>query len=131
MRAAFWYTCPWWDIRDGVRVMGIIEKHTSRDGLLKLVVFREDDGDMTVSFEGYAWHTHADVLAATSGLSEADALRRLIDDVLGDVAIIAVSWVGGEARDVWVTDDPASDLRDQPKDETIEFRDWSGRRVGQ
>jgi hypothetical protein len=35
-----------------------------------------------------------------------------------------------EVRDVWVTDDPTSDLRHQPEDETIEFRYWSGRRAG-
>jgi hypothetical protein len=72
----------------------------SDDDLLKLIVCRGDDGDMAIGFEGFPWHTHANILASSSGLSEPDAIRRFIDDVLDDRAIIAVSRVGGVAGDV-------------------------------
>jgi hypothetical protein len=74
--------------------MDIVETHTSDDGLLKLIVWCEDDGDTAVGFEGFAWHTHADNLGLCSGLSDADAIRRFIGDVLGDRAVIAVCRVG-------------------------------------
>src|SRR5947209_771491 len=111
--------------------MGHVETHTSDDGLLKLIVRRDDDGDTAVGFEGFPWHTHADILTSCSVLSEAVALRQFIEDVLGNRAVIAVCRVGGEARDVWVTNDPASELKYQRRDETIEFRYWRGRRAGE
>ena len=42
--------------------MAIVERHTSPDGLLELIVDRADDGDWTVGFDGFAWHTHGDIL---------------------------------------------------------------------
>jgi hypothetical protein len=111
--------------------MGIVERRASDDGLLKLTICRENDGDAAVGFEGFAWHTHVDMIAACSDLGEADAIRRFIDVVLGDRSVIAVCRVGGEVRDAWVSDDPASDLRFRSEDETIEFRCWSGRRAGE
>ncbi|MBA3766558.1 MAG: hypothetical protein H0W99_06145 [Acidobacteria bacterium] len=41
--------------------------------------------------------------------------------------VIAVSMSEGVVQDVWITDDPASDLRYSPKEEDIRFRYWSGR----
>ncbi len=106
--------------------MSIIEAHTSNDGLLKLVVCRAADGDTAIGFASFPWHTHADILASSSGPGEPEAIRRFIDDVLNDRAIIAVSRTNGVAKDVWVTEVPASELRYQRGDETIEFRYWSG-----
>src|SRR5438046_1455790 len=40
--------------------MTIIEEHQSPDGLLRLIVQRDDDGDIAIGFEGYPWHTHGD-----------------------------------------------------------------------
>jgi hypothetical protein len=102
--------------------MGIVEEHRSDDGLLKLIVCRENDGDTGIGFEGFLWHTHADILASSSGLSEPDAIRRFVEDVLDDRAIIAISRIDGIAEDVWITDDPTSELRYQSGEETIEFR---------
>jgi hypothetical protein len=106
--------------------MQIIEQHTSDDGLLKFVVHRDDDGDTTLGFEGFAWHTHADLLACRSELPEAEAVRDFINDVLEDRAVIAVSRIGNAICDVWITDDPTYELRYKPDEETIEFRYWSG-----
>lgn len=107
--------------------MNIVEEYRSDDGLLKLIICRADDGDTAIGFEGFSWHTHADILASSSGLSEPDATRRFIEDVLDDRAIIAVSRVDGVAGDAWITDDPASEVRYQTGNETIEFRYWSGK----
>jgi hypothetical protein len=76
---------------------------------------------------GYAWHTHADILEASSGAPEQEAIARFVEDLLNDRSVIAVSCVGGVVQDVWMTDDPASKLRYKPEGEEIEFRYWSGR----
>jgi hypothetical protein len=57
------------------------------------------------------------------------AVRCYIDDILEDRAVIAVSRIGDGIRDIWVSDDPVSELRYKPKEETIEFRYWSGQRL--
>jgi hypothetical protein len=106
--------------------MRIVEQHWSPDGLLKLVVGCSDDGDMCLGFEGFPWHTHADVLASMSGLSENAAVRKFVDDLVGCRTIIAIARVGGKILDVWVTNEPKPD-KYKPDDETIEFRYWDGR----
>jgi hypothetical protein len=122
-------------------IMNVVEQHISVDGLLKFVACRDDNGDMTLGFavvcrEGdnditllFYGHTHADILASLSGLPEAVAVRCYIDDILEDRAVIAVSRIGDGIRDMWVSDDPVSELRYKPKEETIEFRYWSGKRL--
>jgi hypothetical protein len=108
--------------------VSIVEEHTSGDGQPKLIVCRYDDGDAAIGFAGFPWHTHADILAALSGLNEPDAIQRFIDDVLEERAIMAVSRVDGMAGDVCITDDPAGALRYKSEDEAIEFRYWSSKR---
>jgi hypothetical protein len=122
-------------------IMNVVEQHISGDGLLKFVACRDDNGDMTLGFaeicrEGdndirllFYSHTHAEILASLSGLSEAVAVRCYIDDILEDRAVIAVSRVGDGIRDMWVSDDPVSELEYKPKEETIEYRYWSGQRL--
>jgi hypothetical protein len=107
--------------------MQIVEQYISEDGLLKFIVCADDDGDTALGFEGFAWHTHADILASLSGLSQPEAVRRFVNDILDDRAVIAVSRIGAAIHDVWVTEIPASELKYKPDDETIEFRYWSGR----
>jgi hypothetical protein len=109
-------------------MLHLVEQHRSTDGLLTLTVGREDDGDVSIGFDGYSWHTHADILASLSGLGKDEAVRHFVDDLLGGRAIIAVARVGGEIRDVWVADEPVPD-KYKPDDETIEFRYWDGRAV--
>jgi len=43
------------------------EEHVSPDRLLRLLVVRED-GDITIGFAGYPWHTHGDVVAGELAL---------------------------------------------------------------
>jgi hypothetical protein len=82
-------------------------------------------GTSYLGFDGYSWHTHADILAELSGLGEAEAIRQFVDDLIGGRAIIAIARVGGKIRDVWVVDGPLPG-KYKPDDETFEFRFWDG-----
>ncbi len=101
-------------------------EYISPDGSLRFIVDREGD-DVSLGFAGYEWHTHADLLVGSFGLSEQEAVARFVEDLLGDRSVIAVSRVRGVIQDVSITDDPASELRYKPEEEEIEFRHWSGR----
>ena len=101
----------------------LVEQHHSPDGLLTFKVERDEGGDFCLSFDGYTWHTHADILASQSGLIEDEAVRQFVDDLLDGRAIIAIARVSGRIRDVWVTDEPVPDEY-KPDDEAIEFRFW-------
>jgi hypothetical protein len=103
----------------------IIEEHRSADGLLRFLVIRDLDGDIALGFDGFPWHTHADILASLSGLSENEPVRQFVDDLLNGRAIIGIARVGDTIRDVWVTDRPSPD-KYKPEDETVEFRYWDG-----
>jgi hypothetical protein len=103
----------------------IIGEYVSPDDRLRFVV-EQDEQDIILGFEGFPWHTHADMLASAFGTSEAPAIDQFVDDLLGDRCIIAVSRIGGTIRDVWITTDPRSDLRYASDDEVLEFRYWSG-----
>lgn len=104
--------------------MDILEQHTSPDGFLKFVVCRDTDA-ICLGFDGFAWHTHPELLAG-DGVSEDAAVRQFVDGLLTGRAVIAIFRVEGVARDVWVTDDVESDLKHKRDDETIEFRYWDG-----
>jgi hypothetical protein len=110
--------------------MQIVEQHDSPDGLLKFVVEREDDGDICLGFQGVGWHTHADILASSSGLSEDAAVRQFVDRLLSGRTIVAVMRIDGQIRDVWITDDPARDAKYKGSNETLEFRYWNGAVAG-
>src|SRR3712207_4802138 len=103
------------------------EEHHSSDGVLTLVVVR-DEGDITVGFRGYGWHTHGDVLAATYQIARGDVLTsdaatdRFVDEVLTNRAVVVVQRIEGNIRDVWVTDDVTREVRHRHPDETLEFR---------
>jgi len=106
--------------------MNLAAEHISPDGTLRFIIER-DDNDLSLGFAGYSWHTHADLLAASFGISEQEAIARFVEDLIDDRAIIAVSRVGGKIHDVWITDDPLSEMRYKPEEEDIKFRHWSGR----
>jgi hypothetical protein len=108
--------------------MQLIEEHRTPDGLLTFKVGREKDGDMCLGFDGYAWHTHADILSSLSGQPEEIAVRNFVDSLINNRAIIAIARVGNKIRDVWIADKPAPD-KYKPVDETIEFRFWNGKPV--
>ena len=108
--------------------MPIVERHTSPDGVLQLIVDVADDGDWQVGFEGFPWHTHGDLLAAEYGGSPGSAVRAFVEDILASRRVIVVSRIDGKTQDVWVTDDPSQDdLKYACPSETIEKRFWNCR----
>lgn len=108
-------------------IMAIVERHTSPDGLLHLIVDLADDGDWSVGFDEFEWHTHGDLLTWEYGGLPEDAIRAFVDDILASRRVIVLSWLNGELRDVWVTDASLSEETEyaSPK-ETIEKRLWNG-----
>jgi hypothetical protein len=102
--------------------------HVSPDGALRFLV-RSPDGDITMGFDGYPWHTHGDVLAALSSVSPEDAAKRFVVDLISNKLVIAVSKVSGTICDIWITDDLANDLRHCLPEETVEFRLWDGTKI--
>src|SRR4051794_28053127 len=102
--------------------MAQARRHISPDGLLRLLVVVGDDGDMTLGFDGHAWHTHGDILAAVSGLPQPEAVDRFVRDLLEDRAVVALSRVGGVLADAWVTERPESESNHKSPDERIELR---------
>ena len=106
--------------------MNIVEEHISPDGFLRLIVTRDDDGDITIGFDGYAWHTHGDLLASLLGLPEREAVRQFIEHITSDGQTIVISRVNGEVRDVWPTDDAGEEIKYKAAEESLEFRRWSG-----
>ena len=105
--------------------MEAVREYVSPDGQLKFVVGR-DEQDVSLGFEGFPWHTHASVLASEFGTCEELAVNRFVSDLLSDHCIIVLSRTGGTIRDVWITADPQSHLRDKSADEVLEYRYWSG-----
>jgi hypothetical protein len=101
-------------------------EYVSPDNQLRFVV-DDDEQDVSLGFESFSWHTHADLLASTFGTSEELAVNRFVSDLLNDRFIIVVSRIGGTIRDVWITADPQSELRYKSDNEVLEFRYWSGR----
>lgn len=103
-----------------------MQRHTSPDGVLTFIVRRDSD-DVMLGFEGFGWHTHADILAALYDMPQSLAVDHFVRDLLSDRSVIAVSCIDEKLQDVWITDDPVRELRHAPQNEVIELRHWGGR----
>ena len=108
------------------QAVSILEEHCTPDGLFRFIVTRSEDGDLSLGFDAYGWHTHGDLLASMSGLSEEEAVRQFVDALLSGRSAMAIARVAGEIRDVWVADPPYKPDPYMPPEETIEFRRWDG-----
>lgn len=106
-------------------IMQIVEEHVSPDRLLRLVV-TQDDGDVSIGFANYGWHTHADILAERFEMTECAAVQQFVQSIIQDDQILVVSRVNGEVQDVWPVDDPQAEFKYKPPEESLEFRRWSG-----
>jgi hypothetical protein len=106
--------------------MEIIEDHRSPDRFLRLIVTRDDDGDVSIGFDKYAWHTHGDIEASLPGLPEPDAVRKVVNRIINDEQVIVVSRINDAVQDIWPTDDPQGEFKYKPPEESLEFRLWSG-----
>jgi len=104
-----------------------LEKHISPDGLLTFSVLQypDEDNDISLGFENFDWHTHADILASTTGLTEEKAVRQFVDDLLDNKQIIVVMKKENKIVQVWITEDPIGELKYQQDDEGLEFRYWN------
>ncbi|MBB4394342.1 MULTISPECIES: hypothetical protein [unclassified Bradyrhizobium] len=109
-----------------------VGEYVSPDGQLRLLVICPD-GDWTLGFDGFPWHTHGSILASLSGKDEETAIVDFVADLTSCKSIVAIKRIGGAVADVWVTDDPADDALSSrqygPSDETMEFRRWDGSAV--
>jgi hypothetical protein len=90
-------------------------------------VFREDDGDISLGFDGFGWHTHADLLASLFETDEQEAIARFVDNLVNDRSVIVQHFVNGIVSDTWITDDPVSEGTDLIDGEQYHLRFWSGR----
>jgi hypothetical protein len=105
------------------------ESHISPDGQLRFLVIRMPDGEITMGFEGYPWHTHGDTVAAFASDSLEAAAERFVGDLLSGKSVIAVSTAAGTIRNVWITEDPAQERKHCEPGQTLEFRLWDGTKV--
>lgn len=100
--------------------------HVSPDGLLRLLVNVERDGDVVIGFDGMASHTHGDILAELSGLDIANAVIGYVEAILGNRAAIALRMRADAIDDAWVEHDFEQAKRSLHPGETITFRYWDG-----
>lgn len=104
-------------------------EYVSPDGQLRFLVACPE-GDWTIGFDGFPWHTHGSILAVLAGQDEGAAVELFLADLIGNISIIALRRVSGRLVDISVTDDPADDLSNCKQyggpDETVEFRLWNG-----
>ena len=106
--------------------MRIVEEHQTPDGLLTFLVW-EEQGDTTLGFRGYQWHTHADILSECNGLPADVAIRRFVDALVRGEAVIQIVRVDGVIRDAAVLEADGSRIdKYKPDNETHEFRHWDG-----
>ena len=103
----------------------ILEKHISPDKLLTFSVLEYEDGDTSLGFDNYEWHTHGGILASTSGLTEEKAIRQFVNNLLNNNKLLVVMKKEEEIVKVWITEDPTDELKYQQDDEVLEFRYWN------
>lgn len=108
--------------------MSIIERDTSPDGLLTVLVTRDADGEIAVGFDGGDWHTHPDLLALWLGVPEDVAVTHFLAMLRNDELPIVMSTNGGETIDPYVSDNLSETLRAFGPDRCV-LRDWSGRKI--
>ena len=91
---------------------------------MTLELFEEDD--FYLGFSGQAWHTHGDLLVPEYGDFPRSAALAFFDSVLADNQIICISDSPDGARAIWITDDPAIELKYVQPGERLAMRFWSG-----
>lgn len=106
----------------------LLDRRCSPDGLLTLIV-REDDGDISIGFDGLEWHTHADLLTSGGSVPEDVAVRNFVEAIAENRYAIAVLRRADVLVDAWVTDDPAKQRAYTQPGESLELRYWDGSRV--
>lgn len=110
-----------------------IARHISPDGLLQLVVLKDETAGLTVGFEGGESHTHGDVLIGEYGgigepiASPSQAVERYVAEILADRMKIMVVRKEGVFVDAWALPYEVVDPHGQlAQGEELEIRYWSG-----
>lgn len=110
-----------------------VESYRSPDDQLELAVERDESGDLTIHFVGYAWHTHGDILASLNGGTPESATRDFVRRILGDELAIAVCYRASQVADVFPAENPEEEIVDFTKyaesGESVRFRLWGGSQV--
>jgi hypothetical protein len=104
------------------------ERYPIPDTTLTLLVQR-DDGDITIGFDGYPWHTHADIIADLLGQRDPEsALKTYLDDLFHDRLPIILRKKAGVLTEPFIPDFPDDpiDTKYFEPDESYELRYWSG-----
>jgi hypothetical protein len=109
-------------------MLDLLEEHVSPDGALRFQVTRDPASGATIlGFAGFCWHTHPDLLATAYGMTESDALRKCVNDLLTDRLVIGLFRQRGELTEVSIEDRPGHDYEWLGPAESIEYRYWSGK----
>jgi hypothetical protein len=103
-------------------------RHISPDGNLNFVVVASGDGEISLGFEGFPWHTHADILAALTGLPEEDAIDEFVAKLISNELIVVILRENSIVTDVWIEDPPFKARQfDLSESESVQYRYWDGR----
>jgi hypothetical protein len=104
------------------------ERYSTPDATLTLLVQRDDD-DITIGFDGYPWHTHADIIADLRRQSDPEsALQTYLDDLFHDRLPIVLMKKAGVLTQPFIPDFPDQPIEQKyfEPDESFEVRLWSG-----
>ncbi|MGI8436873.1 MAG: hypothetical protein ACR2NX_08205 [Chthoniobacterales bacterium] len=104
------------------------ERYATPDAGLTLLVQRDDD-DITIGFEGFPWHTHADIIADLRRQKDPEsALQVYLDDLFHDRLPIVLVKKAGVLTEPFIPDFPSEpiDTSHSQPEETYEVRFWSG-----
>ena len=105
------------------------ETYRTPDGALTLLVQYDSDG-IAIGFDGFAWHTHAEIIAELRHeTDEEQALRHYLDDLFNDRLRIVVLKNNGTVQDVWIPDlqDGPDSTKYLEPEESLESRCWGGK----
>ena len=114
--------------------MAIVERHETVDRSLRLIVDLTD-GDWSIGFDGFPWHTHGDILEAWGYCGTPEVMvRSFVQDIISSRKPICVYRTDGRITDVVILSDydfmSETPSNFSPLDETIETRYWDGRPAG-
>lgn len=95
------------------------------------LIFSKPDGDLTVGFEGYEWHTHGSILRAEYEVeSDEVALGHFINDLYAGRLEVVLIRTEGSITDAWMTSRKDSATYQDPHSfslgpgERLEVRGW-------
>ncbi|WP_439499038.1 hypothetical protein [Bosea sp. (in: a-proteobacteria)] len=102
------------------------EQHVSPDGLLRLRVLFADDGEVTIGFDGFRWHTHGELLTGDYGSTPEQAARAFVKAILAGSEVIELFMDSGRLIDVSIREKPLlADAEILPGEEIL-LRYWDG-----